>query len=78
MSPFNHHISSSYLHAYASELADDLRGTRTTRRHHGLRDRIGRSMVTMGARIAPGSTTTVDGHLMILEGPANHDLPRAA
>ena len=77
MSPFNHHISSSYLHAYTSELADDLRGTRTNRNHR-LRHRIGRSVVSVGAWIARDSTTTLDGHLVILEGQTNHDLPRAA
>jgi hypothetical protein len=78
MSPFNHHASSSYLQAYAIELADDMRGTRTTRGHHSLRHRIGQSMVAMGAWIAHGSTTMVDGRLVILERRENHDLPRAA
>ena len=77
MSPFNHHVSSSYLHAYASELADDLRGTRANRNHR-LRHRIGRSVVSVGAWIARDPTTMVDGHLVILERQANHDLPRAA
>jgi hypothetical protein len=78
MSPFNHHVSSSYLRAYTSELADDLRGTRATRSRHTLRRRIGLSMVALGAWMAPDSTTMVDGHLVILERRTAHDLPRAA
>lgn len=78
MSPLNHHISSSYLHAYAGELVEDMRTARATHGRHGLRRRVGRSMVAIGARIASDPATIVDGQLVILDRPTNHDLPRAA
>ena len=79
MNPTTHHLTSSYLHAYTAEVTHDLRSARATNGERRVRRSIGRVMVTLGARLAPGSTTVVDGHVVLLEPAASsRGLQRAA
>ena len=66
MTPYNHHISDTYLQAYGTELVSDL-----SEAHRGgsraFRRSIARRLVQLGAWMLPEKPDMVNGTILVLE-----------
>lgn len=77
MTPYNHHISDTYIKAYDAELARDLSEAHRVRPAN-LRRSIARRLVQFGAWMLPDEPDIVNGTIVVLEIEPGHGAVREA